>query len=126
MYVKIKAMCVLTGLLALMLAAPAYALGFYGSGHCEARNAIEAYCINHGGCPRDGYCHFPDGSYCELRSFYNGTCPGREYYEQAMWMSEAYRFLYDDGIYSAPYFPNMYPYNYPYYYQPPYAYGYGV
>jgi len=101
-----------------------YAQGFYGSGPCEARNAIEAYCVNHGGCPKDGYCNFPDGSFCELRSFYNGTCPGREYYEQALWMTEAYNFLYSDWGYSP--MPNMYPNNYPYYYRPTYAPGYGM
>lgn len=116
----------LTGLFVLILAAPVYASGFYGSGPCEARNAIEAYCVNHGGCPRDGYCYFPDGSFCELRSFYNGTCPGREYYEQAMWMAEAYRFLYGDWG-NSPYTPYMYQYNYPYYYWPTYyAPGYGI
>ncbi|MCX6674279.1 MAG: hypothetical protein NTY37_10935 [Methanothrix sp.] len=114
-FVKARALWMLTGLFALILAAPGYASGFYGSGPCEARNALEAYCVNHGGCPKDGYCHFPDGSFCELRSYYNGTCPGREYYEQAMWMTEAYNFLY-----------GMYPYNYPYYYRPTYAPGYGM
>jgi hypothetical protein len=117
----------LTGLFALILAAPVYASGFYGSGACDAKNAIEAYCVNHGGCPKDGYCHFPDGSFCELRSFYNGTCPGREYYEQAMWMAEAYSFLYGDWGYSSPYTPYNYTYpnNYPYYYRSTYAPGYG-
>ena len=125
---KTRAVCMLAGLFVLILAAPVYASGFYGSGPCEARNAIEAYCVNHGGCPKDGYCYFPDGSFCELRSFYNGTCPGREYYEQAMWMAEAYSFLYSDRGYSAPYTPYMYPYNnyYPYYYWPTYAPGYGM
>jgi hypothetical protein len=122
--VKTRKLWMLSGLFALILAAPVYALGFYGSGPCEARNAIEAYCVNHGGCPKDGYCNFPDGSFCELRSFYNGTCPGREYYEQALWMTEAYNFLYSDWGYSP--MPNMYPYNYPYYYRPTYAQGYGM
>jgi hypothetical protein len=122
--VKTRKLWMLSGLLALILAAPVYASGFYGSGPCEARNAIEAYCVNHGGCPKDGYCNFPDGSFCELRSFYNGTCPGREYYEQAMWMTEAYNFLYSDWGYSP--MPDMYPYNYPYYYRPTYAQGYGM
>ena len=121
---KTRTLWMLSGLLALILAAPVCAQGFYGSGPCEARNAIEAYCVNHGGCPKDGYCNFPDGSFCELRSFYNGTCPGREYYEQAMWMTEAYNFLYSDWGYSP--MPNMYPYNYPYYYRPIYAPGYGM
>ncbi len=121
---KTRKLWMLSGLLVLMLAAPVYAQGFYGSGPCEARNAIEAYCVNHGGCPKDGYCNFPDGSFCELRSFYNGTCPGREYYEQAMWMTEAYNFLYSDWGYSP--MPYMYPYNYPYYYRPTYAQGYGM
>lgn len=126
---KASATWMLSGLFALILAAPVYASGFYGFGPCEAKNALEAYCVNHGGCPKDGYCYFPDGSFCELRSFYNGTCPGREYYEQAMWMAEAYRFLYDDWGYSSPgtpYTPTMYPYNYPYYYRPIYAPGFGI
>ena len=122
---KTRALWILTGLAMLILAAPIYASGFYGSGPCEARNAIEAYCVNQGGCPKDGYCNFPDGSFCELRSFYNGTCPGREYYEQAMWMADAYSFLYGDGGYSSPYTPYMYQNNYPYYYLPTYAPGYG-
>ena len=121
---KTRKLWILSGLIALILAAPVYAQGFYGSGPCEARNAIEAYCVNHGGCPKDGYCNFPDGSFCELRSFYNGTCPGREYYEQALWMTEAYNFLYSDWGYSP--MPNMYPNNYPYYYRPTYAPGYGM
>ncbi|MEI6103263.1 MAG: hypothetical protein WCP70_04895 [Methanothrix sp.] len=121
---KTRKLWMLSGLLVLILAAPVYAQGFYGSGPCEARNAIEAYCVNHGGCPKDGYCNFPDGSFCELRSFYNGTCPGREYYEQALWMTEAYNFLYSDWGYSP--MPNMYPNNYPYYYRPTYAPGYGM
>jgi len=124
--VKTKALWVLAGILVLMLAVPVCASGFYGSGPCEARNAIEAYCVNHGGCPKDGFCHFPDGSFCELRSFYNGTCPGREYYEQAMWMAEAYSFLYGDGGYRSPYLPGMYPYAYSDYYRPTYAQGYGM
>lgn len=88
---------------------PAWSLGMAGAGQCSARNPMEVYCLSHGGCPRDGYCYFPDG-YCELEAFYNGTCPGREYYEQAIWMADAYRFLYGDEVYS-PY--GLY---YPYYY----------
>lgn len=128
---KTRAVCILAGLFVLILAAPVYASGFYGGGPCVARNALEAYCVNNGGCPEDGYCYFPDGGFCELRSFYNGTCPGREYYEQAIWMAEAYSFLYGDRGYSSPYTPNIYPYNYylyyyyPYYYWPTYAPGYG-
>jgi len=122
-FVDTKALWMLTGFLALILAEPVYASGFSSSGACEARNAIEAYCINHGGCPKDGYCNFPDGSYCELVSFYNGTCPGREYYEQAMWMAEAYSFLYGDWYPDS--YPYYYPYYYPYFYRPTYAQGYG-
>lgn len=131
-FVKARALWMLAGFFLLMVAAPVCASGFYGSGSCEARNAIEAYCVNHGGCPKDGYCYFPDGSFCELRSFYSGTCPGQGYYEQAMWMAEAYNFLYGDMGYSYPYTPYMYqypyqyPYNYPNYYNPVYASGYGM
>ena len=104
-----------------------------GSGLCVARDALGVYCINNGGCPKDGNCYFPDGSYCNLRSFYNGNCPGREYYEQAAWMSEAYSFLNED-IYSpympsytpyTPYIPNSYQYGNNYYYWPTYSPGYG-
>jgi hypothetical protein len=125
-FVKTSVLLMLSGLVAMILAAPGYASGFYGSGPFEARNALEAYCVNHGGCPKDEYCHFPDGSFCELRSFYNGTCAGKEYFEQAMWMTEAYRFLYGDESYSSLYTSYIYPYNYPYYYWLTYASGYGA
>ena len=106
--------CIAVILFALLSAETVFALGMYGSSHCQARDAIEAYCVSQGGCPRDGYCHFPDGSYCELAAFYNGTCPGAAYYEQAIWMSEAYSFLYGDYA-SHPYVPVKYPSAYPYY-----------
>lgn len=89
-----------------LLMVPAWGTGLSGSGSCQSRNDTEAYCINHGGCPRDGNCYFPDGSYCELVSFYNGTCPGREYYEQEAWMAEAYWFLNGDTLYYSPYTNN--------------------
>jgi putative hemolysin len=92
------------------------------------RNAAAVYCSNHGGCPKDGYCYFPDGTYCDLWAFYNGTCPGREYYEQMMWEAEAYSFLHSDvpyysGLAQSPsygYYPyGYYPYGYyPYGYYP--------
>ena len=108
------------------------AMGMGNLGPCVARNAIEVYCMNNGGCPKDGNCYFPDGSYCSLQSFYNGTCPGQGYYEQAIWMSEAYRFLNED-VYSpympytpyTPYIPNSYQYGNNYYYWPTYTPGYG-
>lgn len=100
----------------------AIGLGSYGPGQCRATNAAEAYCMQNGGCARDGLCYFPDGSYCELWSFYNGTCPGRAYYEQMIWEREAYNFLHGDGGY---YPPGMYPYYYPSYYSGwPYGYDY--
>lgn len=109
---------------ALLTSNPVHALGMYGSSPCQARDPLEAYCVSRGGCPSDGYCHFPDGSYCELGSFYNGTCPERTYYEQAIWMNEAYSFLYDDRLLGYPYayyqYPPPYPY-YPYYLGPDYV-----
>ncbi len=128
-------MWTIVALMLVLVAEPAWATGLGGTGPCVARNALELYCINHGGCPRDGFCYFPDGGYCDLSSFYNGTCPGREYYEQAIWMSEAYRFLYgDEGYYPAYmpysdqyYLPSGRPYYnyYDYYYGPGYSPGYG-
>ena len=99
---------ILTALFLMLPAEPVSATGLGGTGPCVARNELEAYCMSQGGCPRDGNCYFPDGGYCELKSFYNGTCPGREYYEQAIWMAEAYAFL--DGGYSSPYMPDYMPY----------------
>lgn len=130
---KTMAIWIAAILLAMLSVDPVNSLGMYGSSSCQARDALEAYCVSHGGCPRDGYCHFPDGSYCDLRSFYNGTCPGSAYYEQAIWMSEAYSFLYGDRLYGYPYasyqypsaqYPSANPY-YPYYLGPTYATGYG-
>lgn len=112
-------------LMALALSAEAaFAQGFGERGPCTARNAAEVYCVNHGGCPRDGNCYFPDGSYCGLKAFYNGTCPGKGYYEELTWQAEAYRFLHgDEGYY--PYqqigrWPiGYYGYNPGYYYRMP-------
>ncbi len=83
--------------LALAIVGTAWAQGM-GDGRCyhNPRNAAEAYCSAHGGCPNSGNCYFPDGSYCELWSFYNGTCPGEGYIEQAIWNAEIYSFLYGD------------------------------
>ncbi len=117
-------------LVALALTADtACAQGFGGSGPCIARNAAEVYCVNHGGCPRDGNCYFPDGSYCGLKAFYNGTCPGKGYYEELMWQAEAYRFLYgDEGYYPSSQQIGRWPigyygYNPGYYYRAPTGYG---
>jgi hypothetical protein len=128
-----KAVWILVGLCILILAGTVHATGLGSSAPCLARNALEAYCANHGGCPNGGYCYFPDGGYCDLRSFYNGTCPGAGYYEQAIWMAEAYNFLYGDDVsgmssmlYQYPnyqYSNNQYPYSNPYYYGPFYGYG---
>lgn len=90
----------------LALSETAFAVGMGGSGQCVARNEAEAYCVNHGGCPQNGNCYFPDGTYCEVWSFYKGTCPSKGYYEQMLWEAEAYRFLYSD------YYPAYWPYSY--------------
>lgn len=120
---------ILAALLLVSTIEPILATGLGGSGPYWGRNTLEAYCVNHGGSPNGGYCYFPDGSYCDLKSFYNGTCPGRGYYEQAMWMNEAYNFLYGDEVYSPgmPYgvYGNPYYNNYYYNYGPTYSGGYG-
>lgn len=115
----------------------AWAQGLGGSGLCTARNAAEVYCVNHGGCPKNGICYFPDGSYCDIKAFYNGTCPGKGYYDELMWQAEAYRFLNgDEGYYPSSsqagqwpmgYYYGYYPYYYnglyPGYYHMPIGYG---
>jgi len=94
--------------LLLMILNPAAAIGMSSGSGCVARNAMEAYCVNHGGCPKDGNCYFPDGGYCDLKSFYEGTCPGKQYYEDALWMLEAYAFLYSDYVpYGQYYLPGV-------------------
>lgn len=89
---------------------PVWALGMGGNGGCYASpwNPAEVYCKNQGGCPKSGNCYFPDGLYCDLWSFYNGTCPGKAYYEQALWNAEAYSFLYGNDYYN--HYPETYPY----------------
>jgi len=112
----------LVTILLVIIAEPIWAVGIGGSAQYWGRGSMEYYCASHGGSPRGGYCYFPDESYCDLGSFYNGTCPGREYYEQAMWMAEAYNFLYGDVGYYSPNISNIgtgtpyYGYNYYYYY----------
>lgn len=104
------------------IAEPVCAQGFgsYGPGYCQVGNAAQAYCIQHGGCPSGGNCYFPDGSYCDLWSFFNGTCPGRAYYEQLIWAQEAYNFLNGgEGYYPPSGYP-PYSANSPYYSNSPY------
>ena len=135
------AILILSALFLTLPAEPVLAIGLNDNGDYLARNALEAYCVNQGGYPKDGNCYFADGGYCELRSFYNGTCPGKAYYEQGLWMSEANNFLNGGSgssymPYYAPYntYPNMYQSgntywnqnNNAYYYQPTYAPGYGM
>jgi len=44
-----------------LMAEPVWATGLGGIGPgYTARNAMEAYCLNHGGTPSGGYCYFPD------------------------------------------------------------------
>lgn len=132
---RFSVMLVLTALLLISLAEPILATGLGGSSTYWGRNALEAYCVNHGGTPNGGYCYFPDGGYCDLKSFYNGTCPGKGYYEEAIWMSEAYKFLNSEDIYytpgayyNTPYaaYGNPYYSNYYYGYGPTYMGGYGT
>jgi tetratricopeptide (TPR) repeat protein len=94
--------------LALAVIEPSWAtgLGMVGPGH--ASSPEEAYCLNHGGSPLSGKCYFPDGGYCNLGAFYNGTCPSQVSIEQAMWEAEAYAWLHSDNTYSSP----VSPYNY--------------
>ena len=129
----------LAAIVLVITAEPILAIGLGGSAPYWGKSPMENYCLSHGGNPMNGNCYFPDGSYCDLKSFYNGTCPGREYYEQEMWMAEAYNFLYGDSGYYSPYYaPNRcigtpydgYSYNYNYWpvysnYWPFYTQGYG-
>jgi tetratricopeptide (TPR) repeat protein len=74
-------------------------------------NSAYAYCMNHGGIPQDGKCYFPDGGYCDIWSYYNGTCPSLSTREQGMWEAEAYAFL-NGGEGGYPGYPIYQPSNY--------------
>jgi hypothetical protein len=121
-YIKL---CLLATMLLIMTARPTWAVGIGGPAPYWGIGSMEYYCVSHGGSPSDGYCYFPDGRYCDLKSFYNGTCPGREYYEQAMWMGEAYSFLHGDVGYNSPYVSSRGSgksnYGYSYHYWPVYS-----
>lgn len=86
--------------LALMTAIPSWAQSLGGGCLACETNSAEAYCLSHGGSPSSGNCYFPDGSYCGLWSFYNGTCPGKADIEQALWNAEIYCFLSGDSCYN--------------------------
>ncbi len=107
-----RSLIVISILMIACLMETAWAVGMGGYGPCTARNAAEVYCLNRGGCPQNGNCYFPDGTYCDVWDFYRGTCPSKGYYEQLLWEAEAYRFLYSD------YYPVYYPAYRPYSYQP--------
>jgi hypothetical protein len=108
----------LAAILLVITAEPIWAVGIGAPAPYWGRGSMENYCASQGGSPQGGYCYFPDSSYCDLKSFYNGTCPGREYYEQEMWMAEANNFLSGDSGYYSPYVSNSgvgtpyYGYNY--------------
>jgi tetratricopeptide (TPR) repeat protein len=97
-----------TGILALILVfvfalnvvEPVLATGLGMTGPVVTRNSVYYYCQSHGGYPQSGKCYFPDGSYCDLWAFFNGTCPSRETIEQSMWDAEVNQFLNGDDYYS--------------------------
>jgi tetratricopeptide (TPR) repeat protein len=94
--------------LALAFIEPAWGTGLGMVGPAKFSSSAEAYCASHGGSPISGKCYFPDGGYCDLIAFYNGTCPSQTSREQALWEAEAYAFLYGDNTYYSP----VSPYNY--------------
>ena len=82
--------------LALAIIEPVSCQGLGMINPARVTNSAEAYCMNHGGIPQSGKCYFPDGGYCNVWSYYNGTCPSQATREQAMWEAEAYAFLNGD------------------------------
>jgi tetratricopeptide (TPR) repeat protein len=98
-----EALILLLMALALAITEPAWATGLGMTNPAQVWNSAEAYCMNHGGSPQSGKCYFPDGGYCDIWAFYNGTCPSKASKEQAMWEAEAYAWLYSDNSYYTPY-----------------------
>jgi tetratricopeptide (TPR) repeat protein len=101
-------MLLIVSLLAIMEPVLGQGLGMIGP--AGVTNSAEAYCIDHGGIPQSGKCYFPDGGYCDVWSYYNGTCPSQTTREQAMWEAEAYAFLNGDIGYAG--YPAYRPSNY--------------
>jgi tetratricopeptide (TPR) repeat protein len=93
--------------LALTVMEPVLGQGLGMIGPARVTNSAVAYCMNNGGIPQSGKCYFPDGGYCDLWSYYNGTCPSQADREQAMWEAETYAFLNGDTGYTT-----SRPYNY--------------
>ena len=87
--------------LALTLMEPVLGQGLGMIGPGRVTNSAEAYCMNRGGIPQSGKCYFPDGGYCDVWSYYNGTCPSLASREQDMWEAETYAFLNGDTGYTA-------------------------
>ena len=87
--------------LALTLMEPVLGQGLGMIGPGRVTNSAEAYCMNRGGIPQSGKCYFPDGGYCDIWSYYNGTCPSLASREQDMWEAETYAFLNGDTGYTA-------------------------
>ena len=85
--------------LTLTIMEPVLGQGLGMTSPARVTNSAEAYCLNHGGIPQSGKCYFPDGGYCNVWSYYNGTCPSLATREQAMWEAEAYAFLNGDEGY---------------------------
>ena len=85
--------------LAMTSMGPSIAQGLGMINPARVTNPADAYCMNHGGIPQNGKCYFPDGGYCDVWSYYNGTCPSQASREQAMWEAETYAFLYGDEGY---------------------------
>jgi tetratricopeptide (TPR) repeat protein len=85
--------------LALIITEPVFGQGLGMIGPARVTNSADAYCISHGGIPQSGKCYFPDGGYCDVWAYYNGTCPSQADREQAMWEAETYAFLNGDTGY---------------------------
>lgn len=97
--------------LTLAVMEPVLGQGLGMSNPARVTNSAYAYCLSHGGIPQDGKCYFPDGGYCDVWSYYNGTCPSIATRQQGMWEAEAYAFL-NGGEDAHPGYPIYQPINY--------------
>jgi len=81
---RIRILMMLVAVALIAVSEPIRAIDLGSASSCVATNDAEIYCMMLGGCPLNGYCHFPDGKNYALWYLYN---------EQAKWEIEIYGFL---------------------------------
>ena len=70
---RIRILMMLVAVALIAVSEPIRAIDLGSASSCVATNDAEIYCMMLGGCPLNGYCHFPDGRNYALWYLYNLT-----------------------------------------------------